>query len=262
MRTILLVRSGSPPPWSLFLAAPSGLPFCTCQTRRRQKVAERIENKSAQLFLACVFMPPAISPIKRDARYRDMLRFGRYSAGCWVASRGRMNLAEKIEQAFAARLKPAQVRLGDEVLQLDSDVEEALWFSGRDWHELRWQDWQEHASATYFFDPESFRYYLPSVLLLAVENPNESLTAAESLISELDRSPDVEGWTAGFAVRFLGLNLAELDALKEWLLYVCEYAPYKGWGIAASGPGDTFGRAFDTVDLLKREIERRCRVSN
>jgi hypothetical protein len=172
-----------------------------------------------------------------------------------------VNLSEKIERAFGWREKPAQVRLGDEVLQLDSDLEDALWFSGRDWHKLTWQDWQEHSCAIFFFDPEAFGYYLPSVLLLAVENPSESLSAADALISQLDRSPDVEGWTEGFASRFLGLNPAELTVLKEWLLDVCEYTPYKGWGIAASGPGDTFGRAYDTVDLIQKEIERK-RLAN
>jgi hypothetical protein len=83
------------------------------------------------------------------------------------------------------------------------------------------------------------------------------LMAAYSLLSVLDCSPDPEGWPEGFASRFLGLNRAELDVLKEWLLQVCEYAPYRGSGLAASGPGDTFGRAFDTVDLLQREVERR-----
>lgn len=168
-----------------------------------------------------------------------------------------MNLLEKIERAFAARPKPAQVRLGDEVFQLDSDVEEALWFSGRDWHEITWQDWQQHSSAIFFFDPEAFGYYLPSVLRLSAENPHENLMAADSLIGQLDRSPDVEGWTEGFASHFLELNPAELDVLKEWLLQVCEYVPYERWGIAASGPGDTFGRAYDTVDLIQKEIARR-----
>lgn len=154
-----------------------------------------------------------------------------------VAVSAQMNLSKKIERAFAARPKPPQVRLADKVLQLDSDVEEALWFSGRDWHELTWQNWQEHSRAIFFFDPEAFGYYLPSVLLLAVENPSESLTA-DSLISQLDRTPDMEGWTEGFASHFLGLNRAELDVLKEWLLQVCEYAPYQRWGISASGPGD------------------------
>jgi hypothetical protein len=168
-----------------------------------------------------------------------------------------MKLAEKIERAFSSRSKPAQVRLADEIFQLDSDVEEALWFSGRDWHELTWQDWQEHSDAFFFFDPEAFAYYLPSILLLSAQNPNESLNAADSLIGELDRTPDPEEWSEAFLSRFLELNLAELDTLKEWLLQVCEYDPYKRWGVAASGPGDSFGRAFDTLDLLQEEIKRR-----
>jgi len=168
-----------------------------------------------------------------------------------------ITLTDKIERAFSSRPKPAQVRLADEVFQLDFEVEEALWFSGRDWHEITWQDWQEHSSAIYFFDPEAFAYYLPSVLLLSAQDPNKWLQAADSLINELDQSPDPEGWTQGLVRRFLGLNAAELDVLKEWLLQVCEYVPYRAWGIAASGPGDTFGRAFDTVDLLQKEVERR-----
>src|SRR5258707_3372556 len=104
-------------------------------------------------------------------------------------------LTDKIECVFSSRPKPAQVRLADEVFQLDSDVEEALWFSGRDWHELTWQSWQAHSCAIFFFDPEAFAYYLPSVLLLSAQNPSESLNAADSLISRLDRSPDVAGWS-------------------------------------------------------------------
>jgi uncharacterized protein DUF6714 len=168
-----------------------------------------------------------------------------------------MKLTDKIERAFSSRPMPAQVRVADGVLQLDSDVEEALWFSGRDWRELKWQDWQEHSCAIFFFDPEALAYYLPSVLLLSAQNPNDSLMAADSLINELDRSPNLEDWTEGLVSRFLELNRAELDVLKEWLLQVCEYAPYRRWGIAACGAGDTFGRAFDTVDLLLKEAERR-----
>src|SRR5437868_13577066 len=142
-------------------------------------------------------------------------------------------LTDKIECVFSSRPKPAQVRLADEVFQLDFEVEEALWFSGCDWHEITWQDWQEHSSAIYFFDPEAFAYYLPSVLLLSAQNPIESLNAADSLISELDCSPDPEGWPEGLVHRFIG-NRAELDVLREWLLQICEYTPYRGYGIAAS----------------------------
>jgi|SRR5215470_5922983 len=167
-----------------------------------------------------------------------------------------MTLNDKVERIFSSRPKPTQV-IDDGVLKLDSDVEEALWFFGRDWRELTWQDWQAHSAAIYFFCPEAFAYYLPSVLRLSAQNPSEELMAADSLISQLDCSPEPEGWPEGIASRFLGLNAAELDVLKEWLLQVCEYVPYRRWGIAGSGPGDTFGRAFDTLDLLQKEVERR-----
>lgn len=168
-----------------------------------------------------------------------------------------MRLTDKIERVFSTRTKPAQVRLADDVLQLDFEVEEALWFSGRDWHEVTWQDWQDHDSAIFFFDSEAFAYYLPSVLLLSAQQPKEELAAANSLISQLDCSPDPKGWPEGFASRFLELNQSELGVLREWLLHVCQYTVYRRFGLAGSGPGDTFGRAFDTVNLLEKEVERR-----
>jgi hypothetical protein len=47
----------------LRLAAPFGLPFCTFQTPVQRKVAERGENKSAQLFGEFVFMSRVFLPI-------------------------------------------------------------------------------------------------------------------------------------------------------------------------------------------------------
>jgi hypothetical protein len=168
-----------------------------------------------------------------------------------------MVLIERIERAFAHREVPDAVVYMTGCFQIDSDVEEALWFTGRDWHSITWDDWQKHPVAITFFSKEALGYYLPSVLLLSLQRPQEALNPAESLIWELDRSPSTEGWTDHFANRFLGLTSTELDVLKEWLLQICEYPLYKKWGLAASGPGDTFGRAFDTVDLLQNEAERR-----
>jgi len=172
-----------------------------------------------------------------------------------------MELPEKIVRAFSSRLKPAQT-IDDGILQMDSDVEEALWFSGRDWHELTWQNWQEHSDAIFFFNPEAFAYYLPSLLTLSAQNSSDSLMAADSVISYLDQSPDPEGWTDGLVHRFLGLKPAELSVLKEWLLQICEYQAYRGVGISASGPGEKLGRAFDTIDLLQQQIERRRLASS
>ena len=173
-----------------------------------------------------------------------------------------MTLSERIERAFEHREMPDSVVDMTNRFQIDSDVEEALWFKGRNWHSITWDDWQKHSDAIFFFDPEAFAYYLPSLLLLSSQNPDEALMAADSLINELDQSPDPEGWTDGLVRRFLGLDPAELDVMKDWLLQVCEYVPYKGWGIAASGPGDTFGRAFDTLNLVQQEVERRRLASD
>jgi hypothetical protein len=142
-----------------------------------------------------------------------------------------VTLAEKIEKAFSSRPKPAQVRIDEEILkhdpgmqylQDDPDVKDALWFSGRDRHELTCQDWREHSCAVYFFDGEAFAYYLPSVMIVSAENPNQDLQAADQIISELDQTPDTAMWTDGLVRRFGFLNLEELEALKLWLLRVCD----------------------------------------
>ena len=150
---------------------------------------------------------------------------------------------------------PAEV-IDASVFQFDSDVEEAFWFSGRDRRELRWKDWLEHSSALLFFSREAFAYYLPSLLLLSAQNLDEWSYAVDSLLGELDRSPSVEGWNEHFTRRFLGLRRQELDAMKEWLLCMCESPYYRGHGYAACGPGERFARAFETVDLIQREIGR------
>jgi hypothetical protein len=168
-----------------------------------------------------------------------------------------MTLAEKIERVFAHRAMPEAVVDMANCFQIDEDVEEALWFTGRDWHSITWDDWQKRPVAILFFSKRALGYYLPSVLLLSLQTPQQALNPAESLIWELDRSPSSEGWDDHFVSRFLGLKWTELDVLKGWLLQICEYTPYKRWGLAGSGPGDTFGRAFDTIDLLQKEIRRR-----
>jgi hypothetical protein len=67
----------------------------------------------------------------------------------------------------------------------------------------------------------------------------------------------VDAWDEHFANHFLGLSSEELEVVKEWLLYLCEYPTYRMLGPAASGPGDHFGRVFDTVGLLQKEIKRK-----
>lgn len=168
-----------------------------------------------------------------------------------------MILAHEITHVFAHRNIPKLIvdRVG--LIQVDSDVEDAIWFTGRDWHTITWEEWQKRNAGFTFFSSEAFAYYLPSVLLLSLENQKHTLLVAQSLIWELDKSPSAEDWDPHFYDRFSVLQVDECEALKKWLLAVCEYESYKGGGIAAFGAGETFGRAFDTLDLLQKDVERR-----
>src|SRR5579864_4295114 len=96
-----------------------------------------------------------------------------------------MTLSERIERAFEHREMPDSVVDMTNRFQIDSDVEEALWFTGRDWHSITWDDWQKHPVATTFFSKEALGYYLPRVLVLSLQRPQEALNPAESLIREL-----------------------------------------------------------------------------
>lgn len=168
-----------------------------------------------------------------------------------------MNLSEKIETVFAWREMPSEILDPTAYIQFDSDVEDALWFTGRDWHCLVWRDWQEHSAGVGYLYGEVFAYYLPSLLILSMQQPEECLLPADDLIRSLDVPPDREYWSPTMSARFLALRSDELGVLKEWLLQICGYAPYRRWGLAGSGPGEAFGRAFDTVDLLQKEAARR-----
>ncbi|MBV8113365.1 MAG: hypothetical protein JO300_01390 [Silvibacterium sp.] len=168
-----------------------------------------------------------------------------------------MDLIPKIKQAFGWRPMPVEVVEGTSLLQLDSDVEEALWFAGRNWRDITWQDWQQRRVALTFMSPDAFTYYLPSVLILSLKNPEETLAPAQSSIWNLDRTPSIQALDRYLIDRFRELRTEEYEVLKEWLLQLSDYVPYRGFGIAASGPGDVFGRAFDTLNLLQTETRQR-----
>jgi hypothetical protein len=151
---------------------------------------------------------------------------------------------------------PTEVVEPEAYIQFDSDVEDALAFAGKGWHEVTCEHWRKHYCAVNFLSPEAFAYFLPSLLTLTVQNPKEYPDlAVDSLINLLDRSPSTEGWNDHFSKRFLGLRSEEYEIMKEWLLFMCEKLADYGCEDAASGPGETFGRAFDTVALLQKETE-------
>jgi hypothetical protein len=166
-----------------------------------------------------------------------------------------MTLSEKIEKAFAHRVVPTVVIEPEQYIQFDSDVEEALWFAGRDWRGITADDWHKNSCAIYFLSPDAFRYYLPSLLTLEALQPECTNMAVDAFIGILDHSPSMDAWDDHLVERFIGLCSEEFEVLKEWLVFMCENAPHLG--TRTSGPGDTYARAFQTVDLLQQEAELR-----
>ena len=157
-----------------------------------------------------------------------------------------MTLREQIETAFVRRPRPSKlVELREPVTPEQRD---ALWFAGRHWRDVGWQAWQIHPDAFYAFVPEAFTFYLPSVLIAALDAPKGQLQAADALLGMLARAPEVCHWDAFITQRLLGLEAAEYEATKAWVL-------------ARSGmPGpldeDSLTRAYETVDLLAHETAR------
>lgn len=171
------------------------------------------------------------------------------------------NLIDKIEKAFAHRPMPAEVVNMEGRSQIDSDVDDALWFQGRDWRGLTRDDWEKRHWGVIFLSPGAFAYYLPSLLVLAIQDPQHypDLTI-QSFMMELDRSPGKANWDPPLTDRFFGWSTEEYEAMKDWLLFASENIPGLFHGAAASGPGDGFGRAFETIDLLQKETELQNKI--
>lgn len=157
-----------------------------------------------------------------------------------------MTLRADIEQAFAARQRPSN--LVEQRSPVTAEQHDALWFAGRDWREIGWRDWEEHSGAFYAFVPEAFIYYLPSILLGAMDAPGSQLQAADALLGVLDRSPVVYHWDAFITKRLLGLEPNEYEAMKAWVLSLS--------GLAEFLDEDSLTRAYETVDLLAHETTR------
>lgn len=81
------------------------------------------------------------------------------------------DLINKIERAFSQLQIPDEVVEMEGRFQIDSDVEDGLWFRGRDWRELTNADWEKRHWGFGFLNSKASAYYLPSILVLAIQNP-------------------------------------------------------------------------------------------
>lgn len=163
-------------------------------------------------------------------------------------------LVNKIERAFDWRKMPASAIDRVSILQFDSDVDDADWFSEKNWHDVTLGDWKNHSSAYTFMSNEAAAYYLPSLLILSASHPEEWISSLDSLIMNLDCTPDWGVKDDRIRERYLGWRIEEYEVLQDWLLFMSEHGPDLAHGTA--GPGDRFGRAFELIELLKQETIR------
>ena len=172
-----------------------------------------------------------------------------------------MTLEARIGKAFERHQLPCTVVDLKNCLQFDSDVEDALWFTGRDWRELTKEDWETRHCGLNFFTAEALQYYLPSLLLLTMLDPeNYPALALQSALYQLDRSPGLENLDP-LTYRLVDLSVEELEVLKEWLVWSSENVQDAFFGKAVNGPGDGYGRVFDTIESLRQEAELRKMIA-
>ncbi len=161
-----------------------------------------------------------------------------------------MSLREKIAKAFDDRIIPQQaVALSGAPTPEQQD---ALWFTGRHWHDLSRQDWEEHCDAVFTFTPEAFAFYLPSILSLTAHGRSH-LRAADSIIQILDRIPTLAHCDDFLAQRFIGLKTEEYNVIKEWLISLA--------GQTYVNAENSLDRSYDAVALLQKETARRLAAS-
>ena len=125
--------------------------------------------------------------------------------------------------------------------------EDARHFEGLEWTQVTAEDWRRYGDAFFGLSPEAFIYFLPSLLLVSLEQANLPLEAADALVSSLDTSADPDIWPGWFVERFSMLALPELKALKDWA------AVYLDW--AETGEGSETARVRDTLAMLQMGLE-------
>ncbi|MBB3229181.1 hypothetical protein FHW69_003840 [Luteibacter sp. Sphag1AF] len=154
-----------------------------------------------------------------------------------------MNLSHQINEAFATRQMPELV--ADTSRPHISDREDAESVSHLSREKLDWSLLQKHADALYAMTPAAFRYYLPRFMVVAMEPSDITPLFVSPILQMLDAGPDESYWSDRFRHFWLGMTVAEYEAVKAWLVFMASSDDF--------GLDDiVLARCFDTVDLLCR----------
>lgn len=152
-----------------------------------------------------------------------------------------MNLISRVEAIFKSYTMPSMT-VAIHGISVTTDEDDGLWFTNRKWTEITWEDWEKYYCALFTFAPEAFIYYLPSIISLSLQRPNEWLAPVDSIIAMLDMSPDIASFNDFFYERFVGHRCEVYDLLEDWILVLAENNIYSI---------DKLSRSIDVIKLLK-----------
>lgn len=151
------------------------------------------------------------------------------------------NLCFDIEKAFSSRLKPD---LATNSIQLtEHELKSLSSIVSCNWESVTEHEWEQNFDALSWLSPESFCYYLPSILTLALKNNEPNLIVVVNLVSMLDRSPTPEWWDNFFLERWLLLTKDELLVIEKWLYWMIDC-------LNRAASDDSIERGLATVNFL------------
>jgi uncharacterized protein DUF6714 len=149
---------------------------------------------------------------------------------------------DQFKQAFSNRQQPARRTDSNELTPDELNSLERVF--AEPWDQVTAEDWESLSEVVSFFSPEAFCYYLPGILSTSIKTENPNLSSAISVFMSLDRTPEFSLWDDFFQARWRLLSEAELNAVREWINWLCKSDSF-------TFDEASLTRAMLNVDLLK-----------
>jgi hypothetical protein len=141
----------------------------------------------------------------------------------------RAEIAQEIESSFATNVYP-----GDDKLVINSQHYEAddvmQDFSGKSWKEINLELAYKHRLSFPLFTPEAFRYYLPGMLIAALQAPtgseNNPSEILEFIFYSLIPLNDDNNETKRLFDTMSGLNSQQKASIRKFIWFFIETNPH------------------------------------
>ena len=155
-----------------------------------------------------------------------------------------INLIVNIKLAFEGRKLPTVLTTSKQMSP--NELDDLRFISRLSWGETTCEIWEKYFDVPSCFSPEAFCYYLPGILKATTEEKQPNLIVVSSIINDLDRSPNREGWDVLFLERWPLLTMKELCVVQDWLWWLSSFDKI-------SHSDSSLMRALQTLELLAEE---------